>query len=428
MWLIMEKFQYDLSESMFSKSSFYKYKGFSSFDDLVYHNKAFISAISNTYIGLHEKVPVVSVVIDKDIFNLRKRLPAFYDNDEVVLNYLTSSFLQIADTFNSYSINEFREYIDRFIPMDIFQNRFLDGMNLNDVFIDVRKFRFKHIYHTLNSYIVYLSIDEPVQDFNISKITTLFNAFVSYIIWEYSKLLYDHNHNPVDFIDQKILRPNPRHVVVSFDVLLSDPQSDTFIRIKDLSSGEYNRIALFYHVIYNCMVANDKGQTCNFYIDEPENSLHPRWQLELIQHLHKITLDFDAKFIIATHSPMFLAKLGSLSISKEDFNLLYSVYQVNRIKGTKYERNRFFIEDQFYLKEIHDIGSNIEEVLYSVYEVITPKSIYFSKLLSGVVNQYNEAKINKSEVLSKLETIKDIIYDKDQIDLVNSVLNAINRI
>jgi predicted ATPase len=44
-----------------------------------------------------------------------------------------------------------------------------------------------------------------------------------------------------------------------------------------------------------------------FLLDEPENALSPRTQIELLKLLRKVTSGADLQFLIATHSPILLA-------------------------------------------------------------------------------------------------------------------------
>ena len=44
-----------------------------------------------------------------------------------------------------------------------------------------------------------------------------------------------------------------------------------------------------------------------FLLDEPENALSPRMQIELLRLLRQFTSTGNAQFIIATHSPILLA-------------------------------------------------------------------------------------------------------------------------
>lgn len=48
-----------------------------------------------------------------------------------------------------------------------------------------------------------------------------------------------------------------------------------------------------------------------YLLDEPENSLSPRFQLELIQLISELSRFFKCQFIIATHSPFILSIPGA---------------------------------------------------------------------------------------------------------------------
>ena len=44
-----------------------------------------------------------------------------------------------------------------------------------------------------------------------------------------------------------------------------------------------------------------------YLLDEPENSLSPKFQIELIQLINELTRFFKCQFIIVTHSPFLLS-------------------------------------------------------------------------------------------------------------------------
>ena len=46
-----------------------------------------------------------------------------------------------------------------------------------------------------------------------------------------------------------------------------------------------------------------------FFIDEPENGLHPKLQLRFVKLLKKLTSEFGVKVIVSTHSPFIMQKL-----------------------------------------------------------------------------------------------------------------------
>ena len=51
---------------------------------------------------------------------------------------------------------------------------------------------------------------------------------------------------------------------------------------------------------------NELKENCLYLLDEPENSLSPKFQLELVQLISELSRFFKCQFIIATHSPFLL--------------------------------------------------------------------------------------------------------------------------
>ncbi|MCD8386910.1 MAG: ATP-binding protein [Bacteroidales bacterium] len=66
---------------------------------------------------------------------------------------------------------------------------------------------------------------------------------------------------------------------------------------ENLSSGERKMLAKLLPIYLGEM----QGKVLLF--DEPENSLHPAWQRELLPALRRASLENDCQIIIATHSP-----------------------------------------------------------------------------------------------------------------------------
>ncbi|HEX3046671.1 MAG TPA: AAA family ATPase, partial [Bacillota bacterium] len=69
-----------------------------------------------------------------------------------------------------------------------------------------------------------------------------------------------------------------------------------------------------------------------YLLDEPENALSPKRQIELLSILHETSRGGGAQFIIATHSPILLALPGSLIYTFDD----------NVIKTIPYETTEHF--------------------------------------------------------------------------------------
>lgn len=89
---------------------------------------------------------------------------------------------------------------------------------------------------------------------------------------------------------------------LSFNTL--DRQGNIITEFKDikfLSSGEQQILILFSYIAFN----SDDGRI--FIIDEPELSLHIKWQEDFLDYLDKITPK-STQLILATHSPILAGK------------------------------------------------------------------------------------------------------------------------
>jgi hypothetical protein len=68
---------------------------------------------------------------------------------------------------------------------------------------------------------------------------------------------------------------------------------------EQLSSGQWGWLGTF-----GALVAEIRNNSL-ILVDEPENSLHPRWQQEFIKELHAIVSSFEnCQVVVATHSPL----------------------------------------------------------------------------------------------------------------------------
>ena len=62
-------------------------------------------------------------------------------------------------------------------------------------------------------------------------------------------------------------------------------------------------VGLYYSINFYINLENDKL----YLLDEPENSLSPKSQIELVKHIFELAKYCGCQFIIATHSPFLLA-------------------------------------------------------------------------------------------------------------------------
>ncbi len=72
------------------------------------------------------------------------------------------------------------------------------------------------------------------------------------------------------------------------------------IDVKKLSSGEQNEIVMLYYMIFK--VPDSKV----LLIDEPEISLHVRWQKDFLNNLSRVAEAKNLQVVVATHSPQIV--------------------------------------------------------------------------------------------------------------------------
>ena len=141
--------------------------------------------------------------------------------------------------------------------------------------------------------------------------------------------------------------------------------------IEKLSEGEKQLILS----VGLSLVLNEKNIL--FLLDEPDNSLHPKWQQEFVS-LFKQGLNDDSMAVITTHSPILVGNLEKehVQIIEKgkiiDINSLYSFGRdVNSILGDYFkiqERNNEGKEliDKFYkamtLKKYEDAESYLKKI------------------------------------------------------------------
>lgn len=93
----------------------------------------------------------------------------------------------------------------------------------------------------------------------------------------------------------KRIRPSAQK---GFEVLRDDGES---VALSQLSSGEKHQLIMTFRLVF------DAGVGHLVLIDEPEISLHVRWQREFLQDLCEISRLNGLRSIVATHSPQVIS-------------------------------------------------------------------------------------------------------------------------
>ncbi len=151
---------------------------------------------------------------------------------------------------------------------------------------------------------------------------------------------------------------------------------DTELEYYQLSSGEKYLFTLVLELIYRNITLNPNNEDYSntpgiVLIDEIEDHLHPRWQLNIIDALE--TSFPNIQFIVSTHSPLIASsvrreKIVAISnfeiIPSEELvdiysdssdeileNLMFSDNKISKFKEEREEIQRLYLEDQYDLAE-----------------------------------------------------------------------------
>jgi len=91
-----------------------------------------------------------------------------------------------------------------------------------------------------------------------------------------------------------------------FSIIMDESEKE--LSTDRLSSGEKNMLVMVYELIFKT------DENSMVLIDEPEISLHVKWQKKLIDDLADMGKLNDLTFILATHSPMIIADRWNLAV------------------------------------------------------------------------------------------------------------------
>lgn len=86
-----------------------------------------------------------------------------------------------------------------------------------------------------------------------------------------------------------------------------------------------------------------------FLLDEPENSMSPKFQFELIKIIEEATYRCDCQFIIATHSPFILSLSGAKIYNLDlDYVIPQKWYELENVRFYYdfFKKYKFLFEDK----------------------------------------------------------------------------------
>lgn len=177
------------------------------------------------------------------------------------------------------------------------------------------------------------------------------------------------------------------------------------IELLSASSGE---LALISSLVF---LISSIGQEPVILIDEPENSLHPRWQREYLEKIAAAVFYRNATIVVATHAPLIV--VGALGALPD----IVSVFQVQN--GEPSALN---------LKEAKDTAANVEGVLWRAFDVITPASHFVSEEMVGVVTRVERGEMTRDSAIALVNDMAIKSFDERQRKFFKAVEDLIGQV
>ena len=174
------------------------------------------------------------------------------------------------------------------------------------------------------------------------------------------------------------------------------------IASEDMSSGEFAMLSTVLSI--SAAAADDHTLVL---LDEPELSLHPNWQMTLIDNLDRALKNQKCQLVIATHSHMLVSDLP-----------------MNRSSVIQLEKNK---EGDIVANPVYGntYGWSAEEVLLKVFKTTTDRNRYFGERIGKLLEQMGNNTISKGDVAIELEELQEISMHLSDVDPMKMVLNTI---
>ena len=171
---------------------------------------------------------------------------------------------------------------------------------------------------------------------------------------------------------------------------------------EDLSSGEF---AMLSTILSISAAANDPHTLV--LLDEPELSLHPNWQMTLIDNLDRALANQICHLLIATHSHMLVSDLPMKRSA---------VTQIEKDKDGSV--NSTTIAESTY-------GWSAEEVLLKVFKTATDRNKYLAEVVGTLLKNIGDNTITAEEVETQVDFLESVSGNLSDVDPMKRIISTI---
>lgn len=207
--------------------------------------------------------------------------------------------------------------------------------------------------------------------------------------------------NFLDALWQEFGRARDMPVFLDFHL----KKNDIVLPLDQASSGESTLLATY------AFIASNIERHSLVLIDEPENSLHPRWQHEYCVRLLDMFYLYSPQIVIATHSPVIVSGAQSHELP----------VQILEVRGSQ-------------LFPMQTTNS-IEETLFENFGTLSPSNHFLSEMVAKLLDDLNRRTLTEDEFSNRIDEFESRSYDptqraflKNVRELGRSVLNSLKQV
>ena len=176
------------------------------------------------------------------------------------------------------------------------------------------------------------------------------------------------------------------------NVSITLERKNLIYELDEASSGEISLLATYAYI------ATHIQQGDVVLIDEPENSLHPRWQREYCRRLLDQFYLYSPRFLIATHSPNIVQGAQSSDVN---------------VRLVRMPSDEVTMEP---------ITKSIEGTLYEVFGVLSPANHYLSEKVTYILNELIQHRQDLDATRKELEGLRELSDDHEQREFLGRAI------
>jgi ABC-type transport system involved in cytochrome c biogenesis ATPase subunit len=224
-----------------------------------------------------------------------------------------------------------------------------------------------------------------------------------------SEALDDNNLSEIDirlFLDGGEISGNDnqnywRNIVERFGFNgLGFVKNDVALELEDLSSGERLYILT---ILALCFCATDNSLVL---FDEPENSLHPKWQAKLMRDIYSMVSELTqgTTVVVATHSPLVVSSAPNTNSLIRDL-----------------PSNELWLQSELF-------GRNSDSVLESHFGLMSPRSILVTSTIQECLRALVRINFEPDLFVQAADRLASLNIDFENSDPLFSTVAEISKI